>query len=189
MILLALIPVQIFAQGASAKVEDQQYPLPPKAVKLSGFLENAIQNSIEHWNKGVVPYAAFVDFFRNGKSYFAIGEMWGKAVRSGCMFYRYTHDPELKRIMRETVEDILTTRRSNGRISCEQVNLQPNDPGGDLWERKYVMLAMEEYYDWVEADPRVLKSLQEQADCIIDQIGYAPKRSILDQGWSATGIE
>ncbi|MDR0712785.1 MAG: hypothetical protein LBF89_00760 [Bacteroidales bacterium] len=52
-----------------------QYPLPPKAIKMSGFLENDIQNSVGHWNKGVVPYAAMVDFFRNGKSYFATGEM------------------------------------------------------------------------------------------------------------------
>jgi hypothetical protein len=69
------LSAQVFGQGTSAKVEDMQYPLPPKAIKMSGFLENDIQNSVGHWNKGVVPYAAMVDFFRNGKSYFATGEM------------------------------------------------------------------------------------------------------------------
>jgi hypothetical protein len=109
MILLAILPVQIFAQGTIAKVEDRQTPLSPNAIKLSGVLENDIQNSIEHWNKGVVPYAAFVDFFRNGKSYFAIGEMRGKAVRSGCMFYRYTQAPELKKILSKAKESRIPT--------------------------------------------------------------------------------
>ncbi|MDR1102691.1 MAG: glycoside hydrolase family 127 protein [Tannerella sp.] len=185
---MLLLTVSVSAQERH-KVEDRFFSLLPNSIRLKGYLENDIQKSIEHWNKGVVPYAAFVDFFRNGKHQFAVGEMWGKAVRSGCMFYRYTQDPELKRIMQQTVEDILTTERSNGSISCEQVNLQPNDGGGDLWERKYVMLAMEEYYDWVHPDPRVLQSLKRQADCIIGQIGYPPKISILEQGWSATGIE
>jgi DUF1680 family protein len=188
-VLLALLHTGAFSQVVSTKVEDQQYPLPPGAIRLSGFLENDIQNSIEHWNKGVVPYAEFVDFFRNGRRQFALGEMWGKAVRSGCMFYRYTHDPELKRILEATVKDILTTQQSNGSISCVRVNQQPDGGGGDLWERKYVMLGMEEYYQWVNPDPKVLESLMKQADCIIAQIGNPPKAEITKLGWSPTGIE
>jgi DUF1680 family protein len=188
-VLLALLHTGAFCQGASAKVKDQQYPLPPGAVRLSGFLENDIQNSIEHWNKGVVPYAEFVDFFRNGRRQFALGEMWGKAVRSGCMFYRYTQDPELKRILEATVKDILSTQQSNGSISCVRINQQPDGGGGDLWERKYVMLGMEEYYAWVNPDPKVLESLKKQADCIIAQIGNPPKAEITKLGWSPTGIE
>jgi DUF1680 family protein len=115
--------------------------------------------------------------------------MWGKAVRSGCMFYRYTQDAELKKILETTVKDILTTQQSNGSISCVRINQQPDSRGGDLWERKYVMLAMEEYYEWVDRDPAVLESLKRQADCIIAQIGNPPKTKITDQGWSATGIE
>jgi DUF1680 family protein len=186
---MLLLPLQILCRGVGAKVEDQQYPLPPTAVRLSGFLENDIQNSIEHWNKGVVPYAEFVDFFRNGRRQFALGEMWGKAVRSGCMFYRYTQDPELKTILEATVKDILTTQQSNGSISCVRINQQPDGRGGDLWERKYVMLAMEEYYEWVDRDPSVLESLRKQADCIISQIGNPPKAKITDYGWSPTAIE
>jgi DUF1680 family protein len=184
-----LLHVPAFGQGAKAKVEDKQYPLPPNAVRLSGFLENDIQNSVEHWNKGVVPYAKFVDFFRKGRRQFALGEMWGKAVRSGCMFYRYTQDPELKRILDATVKDILSTQQSNGSISCVRANRQPDSRGGDLWERKYVMLAMEEYYEWVNPAPEILESLKKQADCVISQIGDPPKTRITSQGWSATGIE
>jgi hypothetical protein len=157
------LPVNIFGQGAKAKVEDQQYSLPPNVVKLSGFLENDIQNSIEHWNKGV--------------------------VRSGCMFYRHTQDLELRKILDETVGDILTAQRPNGSISCTEVENQPGNKNGDMMERKCTMLAMEEYYDWVNPDTKVLESLKKQADCLIAQIGNPPKTQITELGWSANGIE
>jgi len=167
-------------------VKDQFYPLPAGAVKLEGFFEEYIQNSIRHWNMGDLPYDRFVGFFRNGRPQFALGEMWGKAVRSGCMFYRYTGDPQLKKIMVETVNDLLSTQRDNGSISCVEIDKQPDE--SDLWERKYVMLGLEEYYEWVCADPRVLDALIKQADNIISIIGPAPKTEITDVGWSATNI-
>lgn len=167
-------------------IEDTFYPLPAGAVQLDGFFEEYIQNSIQHWNMGELPYDQFVDFFRNGRPQFALGEMWGKAVRSGCMFYRYTNDPQLKQIMDQTVSDLLTTQRENGSISCVEIDKQPEE--SELWERKYVMLGLEEYYEWVNPDPRVLEALIKQADNIISIIGPAPKTEIVDVGWSATNI-
>ena len=171
------------------KTQDELFPLEAGKVQLSGFLEKDIQNSIAHWNKGVVPYPKLVEFFRTGRPQFALGEMWGKAVRSGCMFYRYTQDPELKRLMTATVKDLLSTERSNGSISCVPVEQQPDSGGGDLWERKYVLLALDEYYEQVEADPEVLASMIRQADCLIEQIGDAPKTPITELGWSPNHIE
>ena len=130
-----------------------------------------------------------VDFFRNGRSQFALGEMWGKAVRSGCMFYRYTADPELKEILSQTVKDLLSTVRPNGSISCVPPEKQPDGPGGDLWERKYVLLGLDRYYDLVEADPAVLRAMTDQADCIIEQVGEPPKVPITSLGWSPNHIE
>ena len=173
----------------SQKVHEASRPLPAGAVRLDGFFENDIRNSIDHWNKGVVPYAAMVDFFRNGRSQFALGEMWGKAVRSGCMFYRYTADPELKEILSQTVKDLLSTVRPNGSISCVPPEKQPDGPGGDLWERKYVLLGLDRYYDLVEADPAVLRAMTDQADCIIEQVGEPPKVPITSLGWSPNHIE
>jgi len=178
----------LFASTLSAQVKDQLTPLPPGSVHLSGYLDDNIQNSITHWNKGVLPYTKFVDFFRYGRKQFALGEMWGKAVRSGCMFYRYTQDPELKQIMDTSVTDILTTQYVNGSISCTSPEQQPGSEDGDLWERKYVLLGLEEYYEWVNPDPKVLESLIKQADCIIVQVGKSPKKEITDLGWSAVNI-
>ena len=188
-ILFAGVSLLCVVPAFSQKVHDAIRPLPAGAVRLDGFFENDIRNSIDHWNKGVVPYAAMVDFFRNGRSQFALGEMWGKAVRSGCMFYRYTADPELKEILSQTVKDLLSTVRPKGSICCVPPEKQPDGPGGDLWERKYVLLGLDRYYDLVEADPAVLRAMTDQADCIIEQVGEPPKVPITSLGWSPNHIE
>lgn len=173
----------------TVRTMDKEIPLPPNSIHLTGHLEDYIQNSIANWNKGRLPYHEFVNFFRTQAApQFALGEMWGKAVRSGCMFYRYTQDPELKEILDNTVQDLLSTQNENGSISCTPVDQQPGGVNGDLWERKYVMLGLEEYYQWVNPDSTVLEALKKHADCIIDQIGHAPKTEIVDLGWSATNI-
>jgi len=184
-----LVALAFTACHKPTAVEDQFTPLPTHAVRFTGFFEDYIRNSIMNWNKGVVPYAGFVQKFRTGRDFFAQGEMWGKAVRSGCMFYRYTQDPELKEILRSTVYDLLGTQRENHSISCSAVDNQPDGPGGDLWERKYVLLGLDEYYMQVDRDPAVLKAMIGQADCILEQTGPPPKVPIVDQGWSPNHIE
>ncbi len=184
-----IIILLFLANSMTAQVKDIFYPLSPNSIHFKGFLENDIQNSINHWNKGVVPYAVLVEKFRIGRSFFAQGEMWGKAVRSGCMFYRYTQDQELKKMLDTTVNDLLSTQRANGSISCSEIDKQPDGPGGDLWERKYVLLALNQYYTNVNKDPKVLQSMIDQANCIISQVGYPPKTRIIDLGWSPNHIE
>lgn len=187
-VILAVAAFSLFScQGDKMqKSPDVLEPLPPKSIQLNGYLDNYIENSIEHWNKGVIPYEQLVDFFRKGRPQFALGEMWGKAVRSACMFYRYTQDEELKAIIDETVKDLLSTQRENGSISCVEIENQPEE--SEPWERKYVMLGLEDYYDWVNPSPLVLDALKKQADNIISIIGHAPKTEIVDIGWSATNI-
>ncbi|MBR3222810.1 MAG: glycoside hydrolase family 127 protein [Kiritimatiellae bacterium] len=188
-------------RGVSAGVavgqnEDKMAPLPPGAVKLSGGLAAPVAKSIARWHKGNVPYHEFAGFFSKGRPKFALGEMWGKFVRSGAMQYRHSPDPELKAILESAVKDILATERSNGSVSCVPVERQPaggdgvtKPDCGDLWERKYVMLGMEDYYEWVERDPAVLASLERQAKCIMEQVGPAPKMDVRDAGWSANHVE
>jgi uncharacterized protein len=187
--ILIFICIALSACKPSGVPADQFTPLEANAIHFSGYFEDYIQNSISHWNKGVVPYAGFVEKFRSGREFFAQGEMWGKAMRSGCMFYRYTRDTELKRILQSSVNDLLSTTRENGSISCSPDSLQPDGPGGDLWERKYVLLGLDEYYMQVDKDPRVLKAMIDEANVLIDQIGPLPKVPITDQGWSPNHIE
>ena len=186
----------VSAGVAAGPQEDKMTPLPPGALKLSGGLAEPVAKSIAHWHKGNVPYHEFAEFFRKGRPKFALGEMWGKFVRSGAMQYRHSPDPELKAILESAVRDILAAERSNGSISCVPVERQPaggdcvtKPDCGDLWERKYVMLGMEDYYEWVERDPAVLASLERQAACIMEQIGPAPKMDVRNAGWSANHVE
>ncbi len=183
------------AQDGGSSVIDRLSVLPPRAVKFEGYFERYLQLSMARWNKGVVPYPALAAFFRTGRptftfegremEMFATGEMWGKAVRSAALFYRYTGDVELKDLLKQAVADLLGARRPNGTISCSPVEKQPDGPGGDLWERKYVLLGLDGYYEHVESDPRVLRAMIEEADATIDQVGPPPKKRIVDLGWSS----
>ena len=190
-ILLAalLVPFVAFAKDDLKKVEDRFEPLPAGNVRLIGYFENDIQNSLDNWVKGVMPYDAVVNFFRVGRKQFALGEMPGKALRTNSLLYRYTQDPELKELTKKVAYSLIATARSNGSISCTPVDQQPGDGDGDIWERKYVLLGLSEYYLDVEKDPAVLAAMEKEARSVMDQVGPAPKKSITELGWSANNIE
>ncbi len=184
-----LLTLLFFTIALKSQTKDVFYHATPNSVKLSGYLKADIEKSIENWSKKKVPYAAFANFFSEGRPTFASGEMWGKAVRSACIFYWYTGDKDLKTILDSAVYAILQTERSNGSISCNPVNEQPNSKGGDLWERKYVLLGLERYYSLVKPDTAVLQSMIRQADCLIEQIGPEPKTGVTSIGWSPNHLE
>jgi DUF1680 family protein len=175
--------------SAGQEKESQRVPvkdafelLPAGQVRLHGYLDGVLKTSCDNWNKGDVPYKETVEFFRTGRKQFALGEMWGKLVRSGALFYRYTGDPELKTILDAAIADMLSTQRPNGSISCVPPEKQPET--SDLWERKYVLIGFQDYYDYVEQKPEILESLKRQVDCLIAQVGKPPKTRIIDVGWS-----
>ena len=185
----ALAAVVVRAE-VEPKVQDVLRPLAPGAVQLNGGLDECLTVCRDNWCLGKVPERELADFFVKGRPFFATGEMWGKFVRSACMFYRYRPSPELKARIDAAVKDILSKERANGSISCTPVERQPDSAGGDLWERKYVMLALERYLEAVEDSPEVLASLKRQADCLIAQIGDGEgQRRITDLGWSFNHIE
>lgn len=177
------------ANGQALRVSDAFRPLGDGQVQLTNFFQADILNSIEHWNKGVVPYRKLMDFYVKGAPVFALGEMWAKAVRSGSMLYGYTHDAALKSILEQTVEEVFGVVRSNGTIATVPPERQPYGKGGDMWERKYVLLGLSQYYAHVKQDPRVLKLMIDEANSIVDQIGPSPKTPMSTQGWSHNGIE
>ena len=164
-------------------------PLPPGALTLRGGLERVLHASIDGWILGAVPYHDFSRIFREGRPKYATGEMWGKFVRSGCMMFRAFPDPAIRDRMRECVAEILAAERPNGSISCSPPEAQPDGPGGDLWERKYVLLGLLEYYAQIDPDPAVLASMRRQADAIIAQVGPALKADVLALGWSPNHVE
>ncbi len=184
-----LLSVGAFAQDNLKRVDDVIEPLPAGSVTFNGYFADDIRNIIDHWVNGVMPYDKVIDYFIKGRSQFALGEMPGKSIRTNSLLYRYNGDPELKKLTRDLVYKLMATEKSNGSISCTPVDEQPGDRDGDIWERKYVMLGLLQYYTDVEQDPRVLSALEKEALSVIDQVGPAPKKGITDLGWSPTKIE
>lgn len=180
----------VAASSQNVKVNDVITTLADGDITLNGYLHDAIVNSMEHWNKGVVPYDSLMAFYaRDGHKGIAFGEMWAKAVRSGSILYGYTHDAQLRDILTTTVNKVFKYQRPNGILSCWPVNKQPHSKSGDIWERKYVMLGLSEYLKHVDNDPWVRALMIREANSVVDQIGDAPKTDIWTQGWSKTGIE
>ena len=178
----------VFAQG-QRKVENVMEPLPSGAVTLTDYFENDIRKSVENWAKGVMPYDSVVEFFRTGRKQFALGEMVGKAIRTNALMYRYTRDEELRDLTKDVVYSLIGTMKPNGSISCTAVENQPGGADGDIWERKYVLLALSQYYLDVDQDPKVLDAMEKEAASVMTQIGPQTGVSIKDFGWSDNHIE
>ena len=157
----------------------------PGSVTLNSYFANRIQLGVDH-HLTVLDYTKLVDYFRHPANPFAEGEFWGKTVRSVCLTYQYNHDPKLKAILDATVADLLSTQTPDGCISTHTYPKQPK--GGDLWERKYVLLGLLRYYE-IDPKPEVLSAMVRLADYTIGQIGPAPKTPIGDTGYAFQGIE
>lgn len=102
------------------------------------------------------------------------GEYWGKCMRGAAFVYSYTKNPELYRILENTVRDMIASGRSDegGRISCYARSHEFCH--WDIWERKYVLLGMQYFYEIAKNDDiraEIIKSMRIQADCIIESIG------------------
>jgi DUF1680 family protein len=173
------------SSAVTPAIDDVLHAPAPGTVNLRGHFAHKIEIGIQNHLKKL-SYPRLVDYFRNRPNPFAAGEFWGKTVRSACLSYQYHADPELKKILDETVADLLSTQTPDGCISARTYDEQPKS--SDLWERKYVLLGLLHYY---EIDPRadVLEAMIREADYTIAQIGPAPKTRIIHTGWAFDGIE
>lgn len=102
------------------------------------------------------------------------GELWGKMMRGGCFVYSASGNEELYKVLRASVEDLLTTKEPSGRISsfkaCREFF------GWDIWGRKYVLLGLQYFLEICKAEDkgladRIVESLCCQVDYIIGKIG------------------
>ena len=102
------------------------------------------------------------------------GEYWGKCMRGAAFVYSYTKNPELYKILEQTVRDMLESGRESegGRISSYGISHEFCH--WDIWSRKYVLLGMQYFYEICEDDKlreQIVASMKIQANCIIEKIG------------------
>ncbi len=107
------------------------------------------------------------------------GEYWGKMMRGAAFVYAYTKNPKLYEILSQTVRDMIASGREGGRISSYGVWHEFD--GWDMWERKYVLLGMQYFFEVCEDEElraAIIKSMCEQVDYIMSKIGPASEGKI-----------
>ncbi len=163
-------------------------------IKLSGPFDDAMKKITE----GLflkLSSDALVSWFKDRSDPFAAGEFFGKILRAAANICAYTGDERLRAKVDDLVRHILALRDGDGCISTVKRENQPNGQNGsDLWERKYVLLGLFEYYDnfgpTLDAENDVLDAMISLAVYTASQVGDEPgKTKITETGWAFCGIE
>ena len=154
-----------------------------KTAVLQGALGKAIELSVEKRFKCLdhdLLETPFRDRNENDNAWRC--EFWGKIVRSEITAYCATGDEELRELLDRTVKNMMATRTPDGCISSYPAERQLG--GWDVWGRKYVLLTLLRYYEFIKADPEILECCCRIMDHLMEQVGPEEgKRSILECGW------
>ena len=154
--------------------------LGPGKIRQTGPVGKMLDQSIANRLKKV-NYVNLVDPFRfryeNDDAWRC--EFWGKVVRSAILSLYGNPDPELRQIIKATVDDMLSTQTPDGCISSYPTERQTG--GWDVWGRKYVLLALIRYYNFIERDERIPAACSRLLGHLMTQLGPNAK-DILDSG-------
>ncbi len=141
----------------------------------TGIFARAAQFIHDEQAMNVTLWKRFVEQFRLGDDSEQgswKGEYWGKMMRGACFVYAYTRDEELYQVLRDSVEDLMTTQDEQGRIASFLAEKELF--GWDMWCRKYVLLGMQyfmEINEDEELNARIIDSMCKQVDYIMSKIG------------------
>ncbi len=169
-------------------IKDKLCALDVRDVQMHGIIDSKLRLVCEQTLKKIDMHA-LADYFRYRTDAFATGEFWGKLMRAACMTYEYTRDEQLLTIIKAAVDDLLSLQDADGDLSTTKKATQPKGAcGSDLWERKYVLIGLLEYYR-VFRDERALEACCRIVRYTNAQVGAAPKTPITETGWAFCGIE
>ncbi|MBP5312173.1 MAG: glycoside hydrolase family 127 protein [Clostridia bacterium] len=177
-----------------SKIRDLYIPSKMTEVRMEGMFDDAIRRVIDSLFLKL-DTDALVSWFKERSDPFAAGEFFGKILRAAANLCAYTGDSRLKEMIDGMVRKILKTRDPDGCISTVKREAQPNGTNGsDLWERKYVLLGLYEYFEnfgpSLDKENDVLEAMISLAEYTAFQIGEGPgKTKITDTGWAFCGIE
>jgi len=169
-------------------MQDKMKATPIGHIRLTGDMDARIRSMIEGLYLKI-DYKLLADYFRDKLDPFAAGEFWGKMMRSACRVWDYTKDERLKKVIDAAFEDIRSIQGPDGEISSAPLEKQPRGQNGsDLWERKYVLLGLWEYWKATGRE-EALQVMCGLADYTCRQVGLPPKFPITETGWAFFGIE
>lgn len=95
-------------------------------------------------------------------------EFWGKWTQGAIGLYRYNRDKALFEKIKAGVASLIATQQKNGYIGNYKPEAQLG--GWDVWGRKYVALALVDWYD-LTGDKKALKAAQMEIDYTMTQLG------------------
>lgn len=145
------------------------------AAKFRGIVDHYVRFTMDHQLMDAKTWKSFVKVFAADSDDADSGwrcEYWGKMMRGACLTYMYNKDEALYTVLEDTVRDLLTTQRPDGRFSTysQQAQLQ----GWDVWGRKYILTSLLHFYHICHNEQlkhEILKALCGHADALIEKVG------------------
>lgn len=156
-------------------MENLLHFLAPHDMAFTGMYQDYLAFTLRRQLLNPDTWAAFVRVFTADSDDGDKGwrcEYWGKMMRGACLCYRATGNEALYGLLTETVKDLLTAQRPDGRISTYSEACQLT--GWDVWGRKYVMTGLIHFLDICREETlrgQILSALIRHADAIMEKIG------------------
>ncbi len=159
-------------------MENKLHFLAPHEMQFSGIFQDYLQFTLERQLLSPQTWADFVRVFRSDSDDADKGwrdEYWGKMMRGACLCYRATGNETLYGLLKDTVREMLSTQRADGRFSTYSPACQLQ--GWDLWGRKYVMTGLMHFLEICREEALrgpILSALKKHADAIVHSVGPGP---------------
>ena len=149
--------------------------LPIGSCKFDGVIQHGLSFILNKQLLNKSLWKSFVNVFKTKEDSEDLRwrcEYWGKMMRGACLCYQYCGDKELYKTLEDTVKDLLSTQDEFGRIST--YTIEREFQSWDMWGRKYVLTALEHFYEICKDESlkqKILKAMQDHVNYIIDKVG------------------
>ncbi len=159
-------------------MENRLQFLSPHDVQFSGIFQDYLSFALDRQLLSPQTWADFVRVFRADSDDADRGwrcEYWGKMMRGACLCYRATGSEALYELLEDTVRDLLSAQRADGRFSTYSPACQLQ--GWDLWGRKYVMTGLIHFLEICREETLrglILAALKKHADAVAASVGPGP---------------
>lgn len=175
-----IVPLAGISTAAGAKMATAPAAVAPgvSSIKVGGYPGKIIDLVLaERVKKADV--ASMVDVFGKRNDVNAWGtEFWGKWAIGASDYYRYTHDPQLRAMIAESVKGIIAHQDKDGYIGNYKPEAELKE--WDIWGRKYVVRGLLAWYD-ASGDREAVRAAERQIDRLIAQLD-AKGLSIVETG-------